>query len=202
VVAISLRPLTAHTGGELEALAGRLSEIIRSPDNRIIGLDFPHLSEAYATPSKALESLQLRRQDMERTPTYAALVVYLGHNGRDMHPYGMTSMSVAKPKRLSRIRGPQMAVWLDARRPTAFRGIGRQLLGERLRWLARNPAFTGRVWTVIRPGSRGSMPVWISGGQPLTFEPVDQPRVYQHIDGSVFPRQLFVSTRPIESLRR
>ncbi len=195
---IGLRPFTAFDAGRL---GRRLSEIVADPANQRLAVDFPHLKGVYGSPQAGAETVRSRQNSMAQERTYAALAVMLGATETTAQVYGVVSVGMASIPRLGSGRGPQTATWLDANRPEYLMRIGRPLMRARIRWLLAQHAYTGRLWTVIRPENKGSLSVWTHSGYQLTFRTVGRPRSFERLDGISTPRQLFVAAQSLESLR-
>jgi hypothetical protein len=182
-------------------LGEQLHRIVSAPGNQRLTIDFPALQDVYGSAKAAYSAVKSRQADMRREPDYAALAVMIGVNKQAARVYGATSMLTSTVPG-SGEPGVNMAIWLDANRPKAFRGVGRELLRMRIHWLFPRPDFSGKIWTIIRPGNHASMNVWRQTGYPMTLQPVDKPKPYAEVDGVSTPRQLFVSAQSLEQARR
>jgi len=195
---IALVPFTKFSTKEL---GERLHEIVSAPENQRLATDFPALHDVYGSAKAAYKAVKGRQEDMRKEPDYAALAVMIGVSKQAARVYGATSMLTSQVPR-SGEPGVNLAIWLDANRPKAFRNIGHELLRMRIHYLLANKAFLGKIWTVIRSGNRASLDVWQRGGYPAALLPVNKPASYEEVDGVQAPRQLFVSAQTLEELRR
>jgi len=195
---LKLIPFTAFNA---ESLGNNLAAIVRKPTNSRLFVDFPHLRKTYGDADTATTAVRERQQDMEAEPTYMAMAVILGTSQETAEVRGAVSMNCLPIPLPHQIMGVHTAAWLAPNRPRELKGVGQQLLKLCIEWLIRLSAFNGPLWSLIRPGNKGSRPVWADAKGPLTFKVHGKAEPRPDLDGITTPRELFVSTQPIESLR-
>lgn len=195
---IRLRPFTSYAAEELGPL---LNKIVAAPHNDHFVVDFPNIWDFYGSRRRAIKTVRAR-QELMRTAErpYASLAVELGPQPSRAKIYGVTTTAMSQIPG-SHQWGPNMAIWLDARRPKNLKGIGQRLLMERISWLLAHGMFSGRIWTIIRPDNVASRRAWTQGRYPMQLNPTGKPQSYSGVDGVRTPRQLYVADTTLERLR-
>lgn len=144
-------------------LAGRLTSIVKA-NQPMFEVDFPGVIGRYDTNEKmTAEAIQRARRRSGDEAFGAYAITFAGRT------YGVATYQQPKPTsgirpagHLRRVRGPNVAAWVDLEDPARPRGIGAAVLDLIADEAGADLETQGHVWTVARPENR------ILKGCPLT----------------------------------